>query len=96
MAAGTALVMLMVVMVLGVEGDVGLHGLGDGGDFTHQGVGVFCRQPQLLRGEYDDRRFHFGQFVDPGFDLGGAVGAAEIFYFVDLLLHKLASFNFYI
>jgi hypothetical protein len=92
MSAGTTLVMMFAVIVTGMDGHFAFHSAGDGGQLPDQSIGILRGQPQLAGGKGDGGAFHFGQGIEFGFDLGGAVGAVQILYGVYLLRHKRASF----
>ena len=99
--------MLVVVMVLplpagglgsipGVDLHFALHSPGDPDQFGDQGVRVSGGKPQLLGGKGDIRLLHLGVGIELCLDLGGAVGAVQIFDDVYLPGHRNASFDFYI
>ena len=106
MAAGTALVVMLLVMITGTYMVVVLlmnsfsganhhftfYGAGKGSQLRQQGIRVFRGQAKLLGGEGDGGFLHLFMGVEFGFDLGGAVGAVQIFDEVDFLCHGDSSF----
>ena len=94
MPAGAALVMLVMMVPMAVPGtddDFAFHSPGDLRQLGDQTVRVLGGEPELFRGEGDRGFLHLGQGIEFGFDLGGAVGAVQIFEDVDLLLHGVPS-----
>ena len=104
-AAAAGFPMLVVVMVLplpagslgsipGVDLHFALHSPGDPDQFGDQGVRISGGEPQLLGGEGDVGLLHLGVGIELCLDLGGAVGAVQIFDDVYLPGHREPSFDF--
>ena len=62
----------------GVDGHPILHSPGDLQQFPDQAVGLFRRQPQLLRSKGDGSFLHAGMVLKFFLDLGRAVSAVQI------------------
>ena len=70
---------------------------GDLGQLRNQVIRGFCRQPQLLGGEGDDRLFHLGVVVELAFYFRRTVGAVQILNGIDLFRHtRFLLIYFYI
>jgi hypothetical protein len=101
MATATILSVCMMVMlvtagrlrggVTGVDSGIVLDGAGDGGQLGDQRVGILCGDAQLFGGKGDGGFLDFGMGVKFAFNPGGAVGAVQIVYDVDLFCHWVAS-----
>ena len=104
-AAAAGFPMFVVVMVLplpagcmgripGVDHHIRLNGPGNADQLGDQGVRISGGEPQLLGGEGDVGLLHLGVGIELCLDLGGTVGAVQIFDDVYLPGHREPSFDF--
>jgi hypothetical protein len=102
-AAGFPVFMVVMMLPLpagclggisGVDLHLSFHSPGDLHQFGNQRIRVSGGEPQLLGGEGDDGLLHLGVGIELCLDLGGAVGAVQIFDDVYLSGHREPSFDF--
>ena len=95
MTTTAAFVMLMGMMAMGTgtNGHLMLYGAGDLRQLGDQCIGIGGGEPQLLGGEGDGSAFHLRMGVEFGFDLGGAVGAVQVFDQVYFVRHRGTSYH---
>ena len=95
MTTAAAFVMLMGMMAMGTgtNGHLMLYGAGDLRQLGDQCIGIGGGEPQLLGGEGDGSAFYLWMGVEFGFDLGGAVGAVQVFDQVYFMRHRGTSYH---
>ena len=100
-AASAAMFMVVVMMMVlsmypipGMNNYFSLHGPGNLRQLREQSIRVVGGDPQLTGGEGNGGLLHFRVGIEFGFDLGGAVGAVQIFHDVYFLHGDPSLFSF--
>lgn len=87
-ATGARTVMGMGLPVSGKDFRIPFHSAGNGSQFRDQSIRILRSNSQLPGGKGDGSLLNLRMVIEFFFDFGSAVGAVQVFYEIDLPLHK--------